>query len=64
MHNIIHHPASKLNTDYRLLGQRLIIHYIADGKVLCEAECRLTANTRFLEIPLPVIHQMMRGTMK
>ena len=44
--------------------QKLIIHYTLNGHVICEAEGRLTAGTRFIELPIPVIHQMTRGTMK
>ena len=45
-------------------GQKLTIHYILNGHVLCQTESRLTADTRFLEIPIPVRHRMMMGATK
>ena len=43
-------------------GQKLVLHYIIDGHVICEAAHHLTAGVNFLQIPLPVIHEMKRGS--
>ena len=61
---IVSHSARKLKTDSRPPGQKLTLHYSIGNKVVCQTEHRLTAETRFIEIPIPVIHRMARGTMK
>ena len=33
---------------------RLTLHYLIGDKTVCEVRYRLTADTRFIEIPLPV----------
>ena len=35
-------------------GSRLTLHYILNGKTVCAADYRLSADARFIEIPLPV----------
>jgi len=35
-------------------GSKLDLHFLIGGKTVCAAEYRLTADARFLEIPLPV----------
>jgi hypothetical protein len=57
-------PKPNLNTGFRSPSQKLTLHFSTDKKVVCQAECQLTPDTRFVEIPFPVIHQMARGSMK
>lgn len=64
MRDIIPLFDQNLNTAFRPPGQRLVVHYIVDGKVLCEAEHLLTVDTKFVQIPIPVIHQMARSSMR
>ena len=42
-------------------GKKILVHYSLDGRVVCEATLHLTTTARFIELPLPVIHQMTRG---
>jgi hypothetical protein len=35
-------------------GSRLTLHYILNGKTVCQADYRLSADARYLQIPLPV----------
>ena len=62
MHNCTPHPTQTLNTGSRPLGQKLVLHYIVDGHVICEATHHLIADVNFLQIPIPVIHEMKRGS--
>ena len=67
MHKSI--PLHRNNSDKRShpwpsSGQKFTVHYLADGKVLCQAEHRLSADTRFIELPLPVLHRTMMGMTK
>jgi len=64
MRNSLPHPVRTLNIGSRPLGQKLTIHFSINKKVICEAACQLIPDIRFIEIPIPVIHQMTRGTMK
>ena len=59
--NSLSHPVPTLNTGHRPPGRTLILHYIVDSKTVCEAEHRLTADTRFIELPIPVLHRLMMG---
>ena len=45
-------------------GQKLVIHYTLHGHVVCEAEHRLSADARFVELPIPVIYELKRGLMR
>ncbi len=47
-----------LNTGARPPGRKLTIHFSIDKKVICQADCRLTANTRFIEIPLTILQHL------
>ena len=65
--NIIPFPAINPTTNHTYkpsIGQKLVVHYILNGNVLCEAAHHLSADVNFLQIPLPVIHEMKRGSMK
>jgi hypothetical protein len=42
-------------------GQELTIHYLLNGRVLCQAKFNMTADTRFIELPIPVRHRLMMG---
>jgi hypothetical protein len=35
-------------------GSKLTLHYLLNGKTVCAADYRLTADERFIEIPFPV----------
>ena len=45
-------------------SSRLVLHYIADDKVLCEAVYQLAADTRFIELPIPVLHLLTQGLIR
>lgn len=61
MKNIIANPTNNPTTLHKTgRSSRLVLHYIIDSKPICEAEHQLTPDTRFIEIPIPVIHQMTR----
>ena len=53
-----------LNTGPRPPGRKLTHHYNIGNKVVCQTEHRLTANTRFVELPLPVLHRLRTGVMR
>lgn len=44
--------------------QKLLVHYTLNGQLVCEAEYHLANDEKFVQLPIPVIHQMERGTMK
>jgi len=50
------------NTHRPSAAQKLVIHYSLNGHVLCEATHQLSVDVNFLPIPLPVIHEMKRGS--
>ena len=64
MHKIVPHPIRTLNTGSRPSGQRLILQFSIDKKVVCQTEYHLTAATRFIEVPLPILHRLKMGAMK
>lgn len=41
-------------------GQKLVLHYIIDGHVICEAAHHLSSDVNFLQLPIPVIHELKR----
>ncbi len=53
-----------LNTGSQPPGKKLVLHYIIDNKVVCEAEFRLPADALFLALPIPVRHRLMMGAAK
>ena len=53
-----------LNTGPGPPSHRVVIHYIFNGHVICEATHLLIADVNFLQIPLPVIHEMKRRAMR
>ena len=67
MKNIIPFPGPNPTTEHTRrpgAGQKLVIHYSLNGRVLCETQCNMTATTRFVELPIPVRHRLMMGAMK
>ena len=62
-------PLSRNKFDHRShprpgTGQKLVAHYILNGRVVCAAEHRLTADVKFLELPIPIIHRLKVGAIK
>lgn len=58
------HPRSRFNqrSDPRSgTGLKLVAHYILNGRVACEAARHLTADARFVDLPIPVLHRWMMG---
>ena len=58
------HPRSRFNQLAHPrpgTGQKLVAHYILNGRVVCEAARHLTAATRLMEVPIPVRHRLMMG---
>ena len=50
------------NTNHTIKpDQKVTLHYFADGKVLCEVQHNLSAGTRFVELPIPVLHRLTMG---
>lgn len=39
-------------------GSQLTLLYSLNGKVICSADYRLSADARFLEIPLPITRRL------
>jgi hypothetical protein len=42
-------------------GSRLDLHFLIGGKTVCAAEYRLTADSRFIEIPFPISRLLSTG---
>jgi len=38
----------------KAISPRLTLHYMLNGKPICQAEYQLQAGERYIEIPLPV----------
>ena len=64
MNNILTLPARNLNTGSQPPGQTLTILYSIDKKVVCQANYHLTADAKYIQLPLPVLHRLMMGAMK
>ena len=64
MRTSLSHSARTLKTGPRPSGQRLTIHFSIDKKVVCQAECNMTADTRFVQLPLPVLHRLRMGVVR
>lgn len=61
MNNILTLPARNLNTGSQPPGKKLILHYTLNGHVICQTEYRLTADAKYVELPLPVQHRLLMG---
>ncbi len=67
MKTIIHECHNSPTTNYAHRpdsGQVLVVHYTLNGHVICEAAHHLTADVNFLQIPIPVIHEMKPSSAK